>query len=147
MKFQGNKLPAICTIYNLIVYKLFIIIPYIILELEICMKCFLSHAPMKGKIKNATMKNKFQIKLFIKKKEQKKKCQRITSGGVTRLEKWVQKHEKNRISPEEEVDLEARDRSVLQILQEWPQREIPARRSQRVNASLRLGSIQWVEYI
>lgn len=54
-----------------------------------CMKCFLSKAPMEGMINNAVMKSKPQIKLFAKSKM--KKRHRIMSGGFTRLGKWMRK--------------------------------------------------------
>lgn len=98
------------------------------------MKCFLSKACMEGMINNAVMKNKLQIKLFAKNKM--KKCHRIMSGGFTRLGKQVQKHEKNKLPPEEEVDLESREKVTQQALQRQPQEqgEIPARRRPRVHS-------------
>lgn len=65
------------------------------------------------------------------------------SGGFTRLGKWVWKHEKNKMPPEEEVDLGLGARSALQTLQRQPQEkgETPARRGPRVNSGPRLRSV------
>lgn len=49
----------------------------------------------------------------------------------------LEKHEKNKLPPEEEVGLEAREKVTQQALQGQPQEqgEIPARRRPRVHSS------------
>lgn len=76
------------------------------------MKCFLSQARVEGKISNAAMKNKLQMELFTKQKGG------VEGGQMSQINVWGfhqtrtvgLEHEKNKIPPEEEVDLEARDK-------------------------------------
>lgn len=63
----------------------------------------------------------------------------MSQNNVWRLHqirKIVQKHEKNKLPTGEEVDLEAREKVMLQTLQRQPQEqgEIPVRRRPRVHS-------------